>query len=560
MFDISKKAPLVTILFMLFFLLNGEISASEIINNIYIDRKKVFEETDKDWFFAANFFNSLHSTTKEYIINDELLFQIGDEINEENFLETERNLIATGLFTNVKIEIEEVNSRLFDIYVETKDRWSLFPSILVGANGGEWRLGGRIKEYNLLGRGITLNIDGMYTHNPDTTGWIGTLEIEKNRIFRTEFNTKMQLFNSFLRNGQNISLEKPFRTLKTPDSYGISFSNLIGEDYFVNKSNAIFTDSTNLANFPQIPEMEFIHSSEQNAKLWYARSWFSDDRVFISGLLEWQQAKREEPIFARAYDNQSKFLLEFSSISQNFQNVKNINSYSYEDLVVGGWGSVTLGAIFPSNQNGEKAFFYIGGQIEKSHYSKNLYLFGQLSASSIFSDDFAKYTYQEFLGLAFVRLSEKFSIAARIKEQAAWNYPRMRQLILDDMHGVRGYNLQKLAGDNRLIGNFELRYFPDLRIFVMNISGVAFFDIGSVWQQRTENALLNSKFYSSVGLGLRGHFTKSDNPDHTIRIDIPYNLHTKKFGISLGVYQYFSAFSNHKFHLPVIYSNEFNIE
>jgi hypothetical protein len=56
--------------------------------------------------------------------------------------------------------------------------------------------------------------------------------------------------------------------------------------------------------------------------------------------------------------------------------------------------------------------------------------------------DFAKYTYQEFLGLTFIRLTDKLVFAFRIWEQASWNYPRMRQLILDDIRGIRGYNMQ----------------------------------------------------------------------------------------------------------------------
>lgn len=209
---------------------------------------------------------------------------------------------------------------------------------------------------------------------------------------------------------------------------------------------------------------------------------------------------------------------------------------------------------------GEKGLFYVGAQAEKSYYSQNVYLFGQLTAASSFSSDFAKYTYQEFLGLAFIRLSNKLSLAFRVLEQASWNYPRMRQLMLDDFRGVRGYDLQEKAGDNRFVSNIELRYFPDLRISVMQFSGVLFYDIGSVWNQRVDNAFFGSRFHSSVGAGLRGHFTKSDNPDHTVRLDIPYNLTTKKFGISIGVRQYFSVISSHAFKLPAIYSSEFNAE
>jgi hypothetical protein len=48
------------------------------------------------------------------------------------------------------------------------------------------------------------------------------------------------------------------------------------------------------------------------------------------------KSDRSASIFDRAYDNQGKFLIGFSSVSQNFHTITNINSYCYEDLAVGG--------------------------------------------------------------------------------------------------------------------------------------------------------------------------------------------------------------------------------
>jgi len=541
------------------------VNAQDRINNIFINTEKVFERTDRDWFFASPFLNSLHSTTKKYIIEDELIFRIGNELFEEDFLETERNLRATGLFTKISIEIEEVESGLFDVFVETKDRWSLYPGLIIGASGGEYVLGGRIKDYNLLGHGIMLNLDGAYIYRDDTTGYIGNIEFEKRRLFRSELGLFTQVFKTYLAEGQNIILEKPFRTINTQNSYGVSFKNLNSDDFFTNKSSTLFngvqTGGTVDNNFLEyVDTLKYINSSEQRAKIWYARSWNPYVKNYFSVSFEWQQSDRSANIFERAYDNQSRLLVGFSSIEQTYHTVNNINAYSYEDLAIGGLGGIVLGAVFPSNNRGEKGMFYIGAQGELSHYSKNFYLFGQVTGSSTFVADFAKYTYLEFLGLSYFRLSEKLLLAARIRQQASWNYPRMRQLFVDDIRGVRGYHLQSLAGDNRLVSNFELRYFPDLRISVMQFSGVAFFDIGSVWNQRVANAFFASRFYSSAGLGLRGHFTKSDNPDHLMRLDIPYNFHTKQFGISLGVNQYFSVIRNHTFKVPTIYSSEFDRE
>ncbi|MDR0927136.1 MAG: BamA/TamA family outer membrane protein [Ignavibacteria bacterium] len=530
------------------------LTAEDIIRNIFIDRKEVFEKTDADWFFASPLLNSLHALTKEYIIRDELLFKEDGGLYEDMFLETERNLRATGLFTDIKIELEDAGSGIYDVYVETKDRWSLYPSFIIGASGGQYRLGARLKDYNLLGHGVMLDMDYTYVLRNDTTGYEGTIELEKNRIFRSELNLAVALYKTYLRDGQNMQLSKPFRTLNTSSAYGIFASNDRGNDHFVNKNSYAIRNAiidTNMLH--SLDSMDYNHSSQQKVDVWYAQSWLSGDRVYITGLFEWQQSDRGDAVFDRAYDNQSKLLLAFSSVAQTFYTINNINTFANEDLAIGGWGSVVLGAIFPSNDRGEKGLFYIGAQAEKSWRTNRFYLWTQVTASSSFSSDFAKYTYEEVDVLSYFRFTDRLSLATRIYQQAAWNYPRMRQLMLDDGRGVRGVELQQIAGDNRLVANVELRWFPNLRISVFQFSGVLFYDIGSSWQQRLTDAFFNSKFYSTAGLGIRGHFTKSDNPDHTFRVDIPYNFNSHKFGISLGVGQYFSAFSSHQYKLPAIY-------
>lgn len=540
-------------------------NAEDRINKIYIETHDVFELNDPDWFFASPFLNKLHAITKPFIIQDELLFKENDELDELAFRETERNLLSTGIFKKVSIEIEEVGNGLQDVYVVTKDMWSLYPAPIIGGQGGEYYIGARIKEYNLLGYGLMLDIgaNAVVREDRNDIGWEWELELEKRRLFRTEMNLAIANHNTYLRNETSIILEKPFRTLNTDDNYGITAHSLSGNDYFVNRGSLPFRGLDTLP----IPEFiaffdttRFLHTSEQKVQAWYSRAWNSNDKVYLTALFEYQQADRFNNIFNRAFDNQGKLLFGFSSVSQTFYHTQNVDSYDPTDLAIGGWGNMVLGAIFPSNSRGEKGLFYIAGQIEKSYYKNNFYLFGQFTASSCFSSDFAKYTYQEFLGLMNYKLSNSLAVAARIYEQASWNYPRFRQLILDDLRGVRGYDMQGMAGDNRMVANVELRWFPNFRLVTFNISAVAFYDIGAVWQQRTEDALFKSRFYSSAGLGFRAHFTKSQQSDHILRVDIPYNFAEKKFAISLGVEQYFSAFSSHKFKLPAIYNEEFNYE
>ena len=318
--------------------------------------------------------------------------------------------------------------------------------------------------------------------------------------------------------------------------------------------------------------MKFLPKNERIISTWYSRAWSWNDHVYLTALFEYHSANRHDSVFQRAYDNQGKLLFGFSSSSQNFYAVEKINNYAIEDLISGGWGNIILGKIFPlvnggiisdkennrvdTKNNAEPGFFYVAGQGEISYYSQNLYLFGQLTGATSFSTEFAKYTYQEILALGFARLTNNLLFTARINQQAVWNWPRLRQLIIDETRGLRGYNIGEIAGDNRLVSNFELRYFPGWQVFVFDISGVLFYDLASVWNQTVD--ISDSKFYSSLGAGLRLHFTKSDNPLHSFRIDFPYNFHTRKFALSLGVSQYFSAFSNHNFRLPEIFGTDFD--
>ena len=105
------------------FVLSSFVSADENevqvrINNIYIDQYEVFDSTQSDWFFLADFLNSFHSLTKRYIIEDELLFAEGDYLDIYDLEETERNLRKTELFTKVKIEIDSINEYYYDVDLE----------------------------------------------------------------------------------------------------------------------------------------------------------------------------------------------------------------------------------------------------------------------------------------------------------------------------------------------------------------------------------------------------------------------------------------------------------
>lgn len=113
------------------FLLSTNFAFSQFrVNDIFIERLNVFDSTSKDWFFAAKLANSLHFLTRQYVIEDELLFSRGDIIDDNILLETEKNLRSMNLFSRVEITIDSLDPLNCNVYVVTKDRWSTNPSLL----------------------------------------------------------------------------------------------------------------------------------------------------------------------------------------------------------------------------------------------------------------------------------------------------------------------------------------------------------------------------------------------------------------------------------------------
>lgn len=519
-----------------------ELPATEIrVGNIYIERREVFDPNDPDWFFLSPLMNTLHTKTYEYIIRDELLFEENEMTDYDYLMETERNIRAIGLFTDVLLEVDSIGFNSYNIYITTKDRWSTYPAMLFGTGGGEVNYGARLEEHNFAGTGTYIAAEALYRSVNDI-GWQGNLSMSQRRLFRSEIGGNFSLTANQYRTDQFASLGKPFRTLDTKFSYGISFANSFGSNFIFNTDEDKILDPFHI----------------QVGKFHLSRAWMRHDRIFAGISVELDKSDRGLLGVRQAYDNSGKFLLQFSSVSQDFYSVRKINYYNIEDMPVGGYGSATLGRIFSLGGNGEN-LFYVGAQGEISRYKDNLYLFAQMTGATSFKGSIAKYTYQDFLGTAFYKISEGLILTSRIWQQTTWNWFAFRQLILDDLRGLRGYRANELVGDNRFLSNTELRWFPDLPFWIFNFSGAIFYDIGSVWKRETK--ILDSKFHSSIGAGLRIHFTKSASPSHTFRVDFAYNMDENRFGgIIFSTRQLFSAFGNHDYKLPTVFGRDLDLE
>jgi hypothetical protein len=514
-----------------------------IIRHIYIDQLEVFDSTQGDWFFAAPLANSLHSVTRPYIIEDELLLFEGDELDTALQLEVERNLRRTGLFSNVQVSQQSTGSLdSVDLLITAQDRWSLRPAILFGTGGGITNIGAKLEESNFLGTATQITLQGLYRTENDI-GWEGYVRVAQRRLFRSEISVEGILQANQFRTDQWLQVYKAYRTTITPWAFGVSAQNSFGKDFAYANGEAPYLLPFHVRDF----------------RGWASQSYGEGDLLYVSAAVDVNSVQRTVPESRQAFDNTGHVLVSFSSLRQRYARTAFLDGYETEDILEGGWGNATIGRVF-SMGNGGQTMWYIGGDAEQSWLmADNVYVYGHVEGASGFgaaSDGTGGtqplYTTLGVYGLGHWRPTDNMVVAARLSNRTVWNWDAFHQQVLDLESGLRGYPANRLAGDNIAVGNAEFRWFPGWQLWILGLSGVAFYDVGTVWNQG--QSLGATRLHHSIGLGFRIHNFRASGSDAIFRFDFAYNLDDKKFsGLIFTTNQLFSAFGRHQYRSPKLY-------
>lgn len=534
------------VLLAIHLLLPTLVSASEdprIIRRVYIDRRDIFDPSTNEWFFAGSFVNALHTTTQFDVIEDELLFAAGDDLDTTVLQETERNLRRIGVFATVSITTRDVGADSVDVIVFTQDRLSLRPAALLGTGGGITNIGAKLEEINLFGNGTQAMIYGLY-RTENAIGWEGMAQLTQRRLFGSDVNLIAALRANAVRTDQMLQVTQPFRTMSTPWAFSLGVWNAFGSDFDYRSDPA---------------QRTLLPFHDREIVGWLSQASGERDRLFTSVSVRLSDVQRVVPSSRQAFDNTGHVLVSFSSITQKYHRSRFLDGYETEDVPEGAWGSAIIGRVF-SLGNGGQTFWYLGGQAEQSRYvSSSLYLHGRIQAGTGFGDRRARYTYLEINGLGHLKFSEHFVATARIRSQTSWNWTAFRQLVLDFETGLRGYVANGISGENRIFTNSELRWFPGWKTWILGWSAVAFYDNGTVWAQG--DPLSSTRFHHAVGLGLRIHNLKAAGDDAVFRFDLAYNMDTGKIaGLIFNIRQAFSAFSSHQYRAPDVLGRDIDLQ
>jgi hypothetical protein len=181
-----------------------------IIRGIQIETHRIFDSAEAtSGVYEA--MNTLHRTTRPYVIREQLLFKVGQRWDTALVRETARNLRSLGLFRVVTIDSIPTDSGLI-ARVSTQDAWTFGIVFTIKASGSQIGYAIGFNDHNVLGSGTQFQM--QYGKNPDRDSVMFGLSREF--IFGTPFDFAGN-YNK-LSDGKTgwLNFGRPFRTLESP--------------------------------------------------------------------------------------------------------------------------------------------------------------------------------------------------------------------------------------------------------------------------------------------------------------------------------------------------------
>ena len=520
------------------------------IERVVIIRHPIIEPSDP-W---PDFLNIFHVTTREHIVNQELLFHEGDTYDEDVVRESARNLRSLPLlFSTVRI----VAARSADpdkvvIVVITKDLWSLRLNSQFSVGGGVFNyLSLKPTEQNFLGYNQQLS---LYTYIDRDTYSLGEV-YNVPRLFGSRFTLYESLHIRINhKDGEEeggfggLSFGLPLYALESKWGFSVNLSFDVGRRRYYQGSN-IYQACYRLGEARHCLDRIWDYRSF-SARAQVVRSFgrrFKTNLVFAYVLrsatyslpgefpdvpAEVQQAFTDEVLPRN--DQAGELVARLVFFEASYHRFKSVQTYGLtEDFRFGpqaaleiAWSNPALGlgleqkALKLSLEGGYT--FLLGG--------KNiLYLYGGVSArywpdhgdleATLAGTDWVDWRAEASLENVSPILFGIGRLLVRFKYIYSQYSVNNSFLSLGGDNTLRGFVSGFSSGERLLNINVEFRSVP-IVLWTLHWGLVFFYDGGDAYGYRTED---DFDYHQSAGFGIRGLFPQFDRG--TVRLD---------FGIPLG--------------------------
>jgi len=486
-----------------------------IIHEITINNNNVFDlDVDAENNSLYRLLNRLHVSTRKHVIRSQLLFKNGETYDKRIADETERLLRANRYIVDASIISNELDNGNVNIFVNTKDAWTLTPGFSYGRGGGKNKSSISLKDHNLLGYGTRLGLRYKSDIDRDST----IFEMGDNNLFASRYAINVNYANNSDGNKSLLDFGKPFYSLNTQSAFGINYHNKTSIESLYKLGN------TESQYQYKSKKYDFFYGSSNGLK----EGWVK--RYFLGGIFEEHEYDNNldiKPISDNLTPSNRRHIYPFIGmelIEDDFVEEKNIDNIGLiEDRHLGARLSFKLGYADDSMGSSSNAWFFDTSYSDSFYVTEKQALLFASSLKGRYEDNSLQNLLLDLMARYDVRLSSKrlfhFGVNAIIGNRLDLN----NLLYLGGDNKLRGYPARYQTGESKIIFTIEQRYFTDWYPFrIARIGGAIFLDIGKTWEQENLN-FPQMGWLKNIGVGLRITNSRSEI-GRMLHIDIAYPL------------------------------------
>jgi len=469
-------------------------SSGAVVGNVRIKAGSIFDlddpEEDKVLY---RFANKLHITTRDDVIEQQLLFAEGEPFSAQKIEESARLLRTNRYLQEAYVRPVTVTDGVVDLEVETSDVWTLMPKLNWSRSGGENKGAIGIKEMNLLGTGIGL--EAIYKSDVDRDS-TSIRYVDKN-LGSSWYSLGIYLADNSDGHSAQAEINRPFYSLDSKSSGGFSF-----------------LDNDEVDSFYDLGERQSEYRHEA-ATLEASIGWSKGlvdgfSKRWVVGLAKDDHTfsnfeRSEYPVGVLPEDRKLLYpFIALEIVEDKFEQAQNLQQIGRtEDRFLGTRLTARLG-LAAEGAGSDRDAVIVAATAETG--------FGTSRRSSLLlaSDISARVEGGGVQNLAlngsaqyFKRQSEKRLLYVGLSGSFGQNLDLDQLFMMGGDNGLRGYPLRYQTGDKRAQLTVEQRYFTDWYPFrLFRVGGAVFFDVGKVWGD-TALATTQQGLLRDVGFGLR---------------------------------------------------------
>lgn len=488
------------------------------IGDIYYTRLPVFDESNPDEDnFLYRWANRFHPITKEYVLEDLILFEEEQIYDARQIDESARILRARKYLYDANIRPVRSCDNRVDIEVITRDVWSFNPDVSFSRSGGVSKHRFSIRDVNLLGTGKQLTL----VTKKDAERKSKELHYKDNNISGSRIRTRIIIADNDDGSDQYLGLALPFYALNSKRAWNLKYEHIdrIDTQYFLGEK------VTEIGHEIDENHLSYGFSkglAEGSVHRWLIGYGYRRDRFSLGDLLppptDYPMEKTlHYPFFSYQY------------LQDNFAKSFNLDQiHRTEDLHLGknfGFLGGYADEAFGSDQD---RFVYKGKFSDTLSFKKGVLWQHALKWEGKWNFETRKT--EDLLieyGMRYFRGQTKHrSFVASFSGIYSKNLNTNEQVVLGGETGLRGYDRKFLTGDRMVLLSLEERMYSDFHLFNLVRFGWAIFvDAGKAWNPQTNNGTDNDLLVNA-GFGLRLASSKAD-AGKILHIDLAYPLKHK---------------------------------